>query len=115
MGGGNSFSDDAQALARIQYAATNASFNNAQTTPSPASGGVPAGTTFQPGQYAQAFSNSNLQYWMPGTTIFMPGTLLPMTDVRLDGMVLHELLHNLGDTGIRTCKRASLVLAALVR
>src|ERR1700679_1784726 len=63
------------------------------------SGGAPASTLFAPApnsQYALSYLNTNLQYWMPGTTIFIPGTLTPMTSSALDGMVLHELLHNIG-------------------
>ncbi len=95
--------------ADIIRAASNVQFNNANTTSPPAPPGFvgpvpPASYFFVPGQYAAALLNSNQQYWLPGTTILAPGTASPMSPGRLDGMVLHELLHNLGysDTAIQS-------------
>jgi hypothetical protein len=78
-------------------------FNNATTTPVTEGSPDPASLAFRPTTYAQATPNSNQQYWMPGSTTFKPGTTIPMTQSRLFGMVLHELLHNLGfsDTDIQ--------------
>jgi hypothetical protein len=79
-------------------AASSAQFNNATTTPNPVSkdSTVPASSQFVAGQYATAILNSNQQYWMPGSTLTLPLSQGPVTDARLDGMVLHELLHNMG-------------------
>jgi len=79
---------------QIRDAASHVKFNNAQTTQV---AGTLASAQMQPtGQYALSIFNSNQQYWMPGSTIFIPGTTTPMAAERLRGMVLHELLHNLG-------------------
>ena len=94
-------------LTDITSAASNVQFQNALTTTLPPIAGVPgppplAASVFLPGQLAGVFlppgvHSSNVQYWVPGSTIFAPGspgTL--MTQPRLNGIVLHELLHNLG-------------------
>ena len=49
--------------------------------------------------YAAAEIGTHNQWWNPGSTLWDP-TLgyVPLSTGRLDGMVLHELLHNLGYT-----------------
>jgi RHS repeat-associated protein len=62
----------------------------------------PAYMYFASGQYALTIGNTNLEYWMPGSTSWMMpdgnGGFAPMTSNRLDGMLMHELFHNLGPT-----------------
>ena len=60
---------------------------------------APAYTVFVGGQYACSLINSNVEYWMPGSASWTfadgSGGYVPS---RMDGMLMHELLHNLGAT-----------------
>jgi hypothetical protein len=85
--------------AAISSAAANVQIHNASTEQfgQPSVGPVqPEDTNWTTNQYASSYFGTNQQFWRPGSTIFQPGSLDAMTQRRLDGMMLHELLHNLG-------------------
>jgi RHS repeat-associated protein len=97
-------------FAEIAFQAGHTNFNDALTSgyappgfvgpPTPAfySSDWPAGGY----TYAISYLNTNQEYWLPGSTMYTPNSVMSgltpvaMTPGRLDGMVMHELLHNMG-------------------